>query len=70
MAVLENTTTHVIMWDPSKGQGVCALRFLPGCAMKATAMQMERLRNPPPGIVVKKYNPDNREHVRMRIIGQ
>jgi len=68
VAVIVNTSNRVKFWDIN-GRGTCAVRFLPGCALTATAMQMEGMTHPPPGIVVHRYNPDSREHIRLKGIG-
>jgi len=68
VTVITNTSNHVVIWDIN-GTGTCSVRFVPGASVKATAMQMEAMNNPPPGIVVTRYNPDNPAHIRLKGIG-
>jgi len=68
VCVVTNTSNRVKFWD-IKGRGTASVRFVPGASVKATAMQMEAMNNPPPGIVVTRYNPDNPAHIRLKGIG-
>jgi len=67
--VFANQTKRYIIWD-IKGRGTCSVRFTPRSAVKASAMQVEAMGNPPPGIDVYDYDKDNRNHIRLKVIGQ